>query len=144
MSVDLDKLPKAIDIERQLLGSLLLKDGQIIPSISNILSPDDFYLSIHQIIYQIILDLHRQGSVPNLLSIIEELKKHRDFHDNQRVFLDAALSLGEISFTTAYAIDHAHILKEKSILRSLIRAGNIIIKNSYDPSASSEKIIHST
>ena len=144
MSVDLDKLPKAIDIERQLLGSLLLKDGQIIPSISNILSPDDFYLSIHQIIYQIILDLHRQGYVPNLLSIIEELKKHRDFHDNQRVFLDAALSLGEVAFTTAYSIDFANIIKEKSILRSLIITANRIARQATEPSASSDDIIKNT
>ena len=144
MAVDLDKLPKAIDIERQLLGSLLLKDGQIIPSISTILSPDDFYLSIHQIIYQIILDLHRQGSVPNLLSIIEELKKHRDFHDNQRVFLDAALSLGEVAFTTAYSIDFANIIKEKSILRSLIITANRIARQATEPSASSDDIIKNT
>ena len=144
MSTDLDQLPKVVDIELELLGSLLLKNGLVIPQVANILKPDDFYYSVHQIIYKIIIDLHNNGVVPNILSIVEELRKHRDFKDNETVFLHSALSLGEVAFTTAYSVDHAQLIKEKSILRSLIQAGNSIVRNASKPSASSDDIIKHT
>lgn len=144
MSTNLDQLPKVVDIELELLGSLLLKNGLVIPQVANILKPDDFYYSVHQILYKIIINLHNNGVVPNILSIVEELHKHRDFKDNESVFLQSALSLGEVAFTTAYSIDHAQIIKEKSILRSLIQAGNSIVRNATNPNASSDDIIKHT
>lgn len=144
MAIDLDQIPKVVGIELELLGSLLLKNGLVIPQVANILKPDDFYSSVHQIIYKIIIELHNNGTVPNILAIVEELRKHRDFKDNETVFLHSALSLGEVAFTTAYSIDHAQLIKEKSILRSLIQAGNSIVRNASKPSASSDVIIKHT
>ena len=71
--------PNVVDIELELLGSLLLKNGLVIPQVANILKPDDFFYSVHQIIYKIIIDLHHSGTVPNILSIVEELRKRHDF-----------------------------------------------------------------
>ena len=144
MSIDLDQVPNVVDIELELLGSLLLKDGLVIPKVAGILKPDDFFYSVHQIIYKIIIDLHNNGTVPNILAIVEELRKHRDFKDNETVFLNSALSLGQVAFTTAYSVDHAYLIKEKSILRSLIQAGNSIVRNASKPSASSDDIIKHT
>ena len=144
MHIDLEQIPKVVDIELELLGSLLLKDGLVIPQVANILKPDDFYLDVHKILYKIIIDLHNSGIVPNILAIVEQLRKHRDFKDNEQVFLHAALSLGDVAFTTAYSIDHAQLIKEKSILRSLIQAGNSIVRNATAPSASSDDIIKNT
>ena len=144
MHIDLEQIPKVVDIELELLGSLLLKDGLVIPQVANILKPDDFYLDVHKILYKIIIDLHNSGSVPNILAIVEQLRKHRDFKDNEQVFLHAALSLGEVAFTTAYSIDHAQLIKEKSILRSLIQAANSIVRHATNPTASSDDIIKQT
>ena len=144
MHIDLEQIPNVVDIELELLGSLLLKNGLVIPQVANILKPDDFYYSVHQIIYKIIIDLHNNGVVPNILAIVEELRKRRDFKDNESVFLNVALSLGEVAFTTAYSLDYAYTIKEKSILRSLIQAGNSIVRNASNPAASSEHIIKDT
>ncbi len=144
MSIDFDKLPQAVDMELELLGSLLLKEGLIIPTISNILQPDDFFSSVHKIIYKTILDLHKRGIVPDMLLIYNELQKLKDFEPNQKIFLQTVVSLGEVAFTTAYSEHHANVIKEKSILRSLIFAANRIIKQAYDPSFSSADIIHNT
>ena len=142
--MDIVQNPNVVDIELELLGSLLLKNGLVIPKVADILKPDDFFYSVHQIIYKIIIDLHNNGTVPNILSIVEELRKRYDFKDNETVFLKTALSLGEVAFTTAYAIDHANLIKEKSILRSLIHAGNSIVRNASDPNVSSDDIIKHT
>ena len=144
MSIDLDQVPNVVDIELELLGSLLLKDGLVIPNVAGILKPDDFFYSVHQIIYKIIINLHQNGSVPNILAIVEQLRKRQDFKDNEKVFLKVALALGDVAFTTAYSIDHANLIKEKSILRSLIHAGNSIVRNASDPNASSDDIIKQT
>ena len=142
--MSIDQNPNVVDIELELLGSLLLKDGLVIPNVSNILKPDDFFYSVHQIIYQIIIDLHNNGTVPNILAIVEQLRKRHDFKDNEKVFLKVALALGDVAFTTAYSIDHANLIKEKSILRSLIHTGNSIVRNASDPNASSDIIIKHT
>ena len=144
MSIDLDQVPNVVDIELELLGSLLLKDGLVIPQVAGILKPDDFFYSVHQIIYKIIIDLHQNGSVPNILAIVEQLRKRQDFKDNEKVFLKVALALGDVAFTTAYSIDHANLIKEKSILRSLIHAGNSIVRDASDPNTSSDVIIKQT
>ena len=142
--MSIEQNPNVVDIELELLGSLLLKDGLVIPQVAGILKPDDFFYSVHQIIYKIIINLHQNGSVPNILAIVEQLRKRQDFKDNEKVFLKVALALGDVAFTTAYSIDHANLIKEKSILRSLIHAGNSIVRDASDPNASSDVIIKQT
>ena len=133
MSFDFHQLPHDSDMELELLGSLLLKEGLIIPKISAILQPDDFFVSVHKIIYKTILDLHRQGIVPDMLLIYNELQKLRDFEPNQKLFLETVTSLGEVAFTTAYSIHHANLIKEKSARRKLISLANKILHDSQDP-----------
>ena len=113
------------DMELELLGMLTLKNGQVIPKVASILKPDDFYSSVHKIIYQTILNLYERGIVPNMLTIYEDITKHRDFKDNEKIFKETVLSLGEVAFTTAYAEGYANTIKEKSIRREL----NYLAKN---------------
>ena len=109
------ELPHDVDIEKELLSALLVKNGKIVPEVAAIVSADDFYRPEHRIIYRVILELSAQGTPPNILSIFQELQKTKS-----KVEFSYLRLIAEISFTNAYAIAHAKIVKEKSDLRRLM------------------------
>ena len=112
--------PKTIEMEKFVLGAMLLKDGEIIPAISNILYDLDFYRPEHRLIFNAILELHKSGKPVNLLFFIEHLRTSSD--DTGKTLLDLigieyVLKLTENVHTTAYAEHYAKQIKEKSAYR---------------------------
>ena len=119
-------VPQVLEMEKFVLGAMLLRDGEIIPNIISILQPDDFYRSQHKMIFDAILRVYSKKIVPNMLSLVEELRAKGEV---EKVGLEYLFSLMEIAHTTAYAEYYAHAIKEKSILRKLIRVGEEIIQD---------------
>ena len=117
------ELPHAIDMEKELLSAMLIRRGEIIPKVSNIVTAEDFYRPEHQIIFRVILELYAQGNPSNSLGIWEEVNKSKD-----RGKIDFSyLKYVELSIhTNAYAVGHAKIIKEKSELRRLMLAGEVL------------------
>ena len=120
-----EESPQVIEMEKFVLGAMLLKDGEIIPTITSILKADDFYRPEHRTIFNAILKVYQKKVIPNILSVIEELRASDEL---PKVSLEYILGITEIAFTTAFAESYANTIKEKSILRSLIRAGEEIIQ----------------
>ena len=134
-------IPHDSDMELELLGSLCLKDGLIIPKVASILQPDDFYSPVHKLIYQTILDLFQRGISPNMLLIFNDIKKHTLFKDNEFVFKDTVLSLGEVAFTTAYSIQQANVIKDFSIRRQILSLSNKLQRDFSDSSLDTLKLL---
>ena len=107
-----DKNLQAMEFE--LLGSLLLKEGKAIPDVKSILTADDFLYIEHQILYRTILENYKQGIIPNMLTIAEELRRTNEI---DKVGYGLIMALGEVAFTTAYSVNYANIIKEKSARR---------------------------
>ena len=116
---------QVIEMEKFVLGAMLLKDGEIIPTITSILSSEDFYRPDHRIIFNTILGLYQKKIIPSILSLMEELRKAGEI---EKIGLEYVLGIVEAAHTTAYAEHYAEIIKEKSTLRNLIRAGEEIIQ----------------
>ena len=110
-----DKNLQAMEFE--LLGSLLLKEGKAIPDVKSILTADDFLYIEHQILYRTILENYKQGIIPNMLTIAEELRRTNEI---DKVGYGLIMALGEVAFTTAYSVNYANIIKEKSARRKKI------------------------
>ena len=134
------ELPQVTEMELELLGMLLLKDGKAIPTVSAILKAEDFFRDEHKIIYDTILSLYIRKITPNILSIVEELRHTEEL---DKVGLSLVLSLGEVAFTTAYAESYALTIKEKSSLRQLIKAGEEIISDAYEDKKPVDEILDS-
>lgn len=115
--------PNVVDMEKEVLGAMLLKEGSVVPTVSAILKADDFYREEHQIIYPIILKVFNDTGTVNILLLIEALKKNGGF---DKVGAAAITELVRATYTTAYAELYAKKIKEKSVLRSLIHAGDYI------------------
>lgn len=101
-------------LEGQLLSMLLLKEGQIIPDVQAILTADDFFFPYHKIIYKAIVDLYNRRIVPNLVSVIEELKATD--HADKKI-LESVIDIETLAFSNVYAKDHALKIKEYSTRR---------------------------
>ena len=119
-------LPQAVEMEKAVLAAMLLKDGKVIPTVTSILSDQDFYREEHRIIFRAILRLFNQGIAPNILSLIEEIRRSQDIN---KIDLTLVFALADAGYTTAYAEHHSKIIKEKAILRRLIDASSIISFN---------------
>ena len=118
-------LPQVLEMEKFVLSAMLLKEGEIIPNITSILNSDDFYRPEHRIIFDAILRLYTKKIIPNILSLVEELHTSGEI---EKIGMEYIFSLLEVAHTTAYAEFYAKTIKEKSILRKLIRAGEEIIQ----------------
>ena len=121
-----NELPCNIDMEKQLLGAMLFRRGEIIPKVINIISVDDFYRPEHKIIFKTILRMYAQGAPSNSLSILEEINKTVD---KGKLDLQYLVSVEMSIHTNAYAEVHARTLKEKSDFRRLMRFGEELTQN---------------
>lgn len=121
-------LPNVIEMEKAVLGAMILKDGLVIPAVSAILSEEDFFRPEHQLLYRRITELYNKGVVPNILSLVEILRQNDEL---KKVGEELVGSLSNAMYTTAFAELHSRKIKEKSTLRKLIRASDSI---SYEAS----------
>ena len=136
-----NSLPNNIEMEKSVLAALLLKNGSAVPKVSSMLSVDDFYRPEHQMIYKAILKLFAEGSTPNLLSLIEELKHSKDFEKIGSAYI---YSLADSGFTTAYVEDHAAVIKEKALRRKFIRLAELLADDAQNDLKSVTDIISHT
>ena len=118
-------LPNDIDTEKALLAALLVRNGEIIPTVAAIISENDFYRPEHKIIFRVILQLYAQEIPPNIFSVFEELRKTDDAEKIDFAYLR---SIAEFNYTNAYAVVNADTIKKKSNLRRLIQ----LAENLYD------------
>ena len=118
------KFPEAIEMEKQLLSAMFMKEGLVVPDVANIIEVNDLYRPEHRLVFKAILRLYTKGEPIDYLAVEEELRKSGDFGKIDHLYL---LHLIDATFTTARAQYHAHIIKEKANLRKLIELGEIII-----------------
>ncbi len=117
-------LPKDIEAERALLGGLLL-DSSKVDEVLNILKPDDFYDPKHHVIYQSIIDLVETGKPVDKIILKDYLEKINklDFIGGD---LYLTLLLERDAAPPSIIPDLATQIKEKSLLRNLIKTAKII------------------
>ena len=89
----------------------------------NIINADDFYRPEHQLIFKHIVNLYLNGIAPNIYSLIDDMRKA----GLNGFVLKYALDSTAWTFTNAYALHHASIVKEKSNLRKIILHSRILI-----------------
>lgn len=132
-----DDFPNNIQIEKEVLGAMLVRGGEKIPDILNIINADDFYRPEHQLIFKHIVNLYSNGIEPNVYSLIEDMRKA----GLNGFVLEYALSATAWTFTNAYALHHAKVVKEKSDLRKIILNSRILIDDAQKGLKSVDELI---
>lgn len=112
-------LPHNDEAEQSVLGAILI-DKEAIVTVSEILKPSDFYNDINGIMYEAMLALSEERQPIDLLTLTDQLKKMRKL---KKVDSSYITSLIDQVPTAANVGIYAHIVKQNSIKRKLIRAG---------------------
>lgn len=121
--------PHSVESEQSILGSILLDKDAII-TVTETIKPGDFYKEAHKIIYECMLSLNNKGEPIDLITLTEELKNQG--YLNNVGGISYITSLSTIVPTTSNVKYYADIVKDKSVLRKLIKASNDIISLGYD------------
>jgi len=130
--------PHSVESEQSILGSILLDKDAII-TVSETIRPSDFYKEAHKIIYEGMLKLSNKNEPIDLITLTEELKKQG--HLDNVGGISYITSLSTIVPTTSNVKYYADIVKEKSVLRQLIKASNDIINLGYENSTKVEEVL---
>ena len=130
--------PHSIESEQSILGSILLDKDAII-TVAEIIMPEDFYKEAHKIIYESMIKLNNKSEPIDLITLSEELKKEGYLNDIGGI--SYLTSLSTIVPTTSNVKYYSDIVKEKSVLRKLIKVSNDIIDIGYDGSTKIEDVL---
>jgi len=117
--------PHDLEAEKALLGSLLL-NSKLLEEVADKLKPDYFVDRKNQIVYQIILDLWLNSQPVDVLFVLNALQNNLRFNATEvgtinREYLLELIAKSSLSSSPEHT---ARIIKEKYILRMLIRVGD--------------------
>ena len=125
-----DRLPPHNrEAEQSVLGSML-KNNLVIGDVILIIHKEDFYADAHQKIFETIVALNDKGGQPVDLIILHEALRQREYLEDAggspylAELWDAVPSSANVEY-------YAHIVREKALVRNLIRAGNEILGDAY-------------
>jgi replicative DNA helicase len=115
-----EHLPRSLEAEQAVLGSLLLDPDAII-EVSAVLHPEDFANDAHAVIYRVMVDLYEQRRPVDLITVLEEIA-HRDILQRAggRGYV---LSLVDVVPTAVHVDHYSRIVERLATLRRLIQAG---------------------
>ncbi|WP_300276332.1 replicative DNA helicase [Peptacetobacter sp.] len=130
--------PHSVESEQSILGSILLDKDAII-TVAETISPSDFYKDAHRIIYESMMSLNNRNEPIDMITLTDELRKRGYLDDIGGVTY--LTSLSTIVPTTSNVKNYANIVKEKSVLRQLIKTSNEIINLGYENAESSEDVL---
>ena len=137
---DINRIPPhSVESEQSILGSIILDKDAII-TVAETINPSDFYKEAHKIIYESMLSLNSNNEPIDLITLIEELRK--EGHLDNIGGISYLTSLSTIVPTTSNVKYYANIVKEKSVMRQLIKASNEIINLGYDASTDVQEILN--
>ncbi len=121
--------PQNIEVEQSLLGGLLV-DPESINKVADIVGPMDFYRDAHGRIYEVMLHLSERNDAIDLITV-SSLARDRGMLDGIGgiTYLNTLVDLMPSAANIAY---YARIVREKSLVRSLIKAATEIIEKGYD------------
>lgn len=130
--------PQAVDVERYILGALLLDREATAIALERI-DETDLYRETHRKIFLAMMALYQKDEPIDIITLTEELNKQETLEDiGGAAYLAELASLVPSSANIEY---HLQIVKEKALLRKLIRACTDILTESYDSQAEVEGVL---
>lgn len=130
--------PHSVESEQSILGSILLDKDAII-TVAEIIRPEDFYKEAHKVIYESMIALNNKSEPIDIITLTEQLKSSG--HLNDVGGISYLTSLSTVVPTTSNVKFYTDIVKEKSVLRKLIKASNDIIQLGYEKSTKIEDVL---
>ena len=127
---DLKLPPHNVEAEKGVLGAIFV-DPEVIYIYDGLnLKPDDFYLKEHQYIYESVYRLRNDKKTIDIVTVSDQLKK--DGKLDLVWGIDYLYELATFVISPSVAKQYAKIVKEKSVLRQILKTAQKIIWDVYD------------
>ena len=132
-------MPANVEAERSILGAILL-DNLSYHQAAEHLKPDDFSLDSHRRIYSRMMDLAESARPIDMITLVEELDRHKELEP-----------IGDVAYVSGLldgvpdrpSIEHyVKIVRDKALLRGLMHAANAAIARAADQSDPAEEILN--
>jgi replicative DNA helicase len=120
--------PHSVEAEQAVLGGLLLAAGSW-DQVADVVSEEDFYREDHRMVFRAIHDLHELNRPSDAVTVTEWFESHGHID-----VVDGGAYISHLVSITPSAANiqaYAEIVREKSILRSLIDVGTEITSGAY-------------
>ncbi len=134
-------MPQSMDAEKSVIGALFM-DNDEVAMVDTIITGEDFYNRQYGVIYECMKELVEEGKPVDMLTLSDRLKQ-KDVAPE----VSSLEKLGDIIASvpvTQNARYYAEIVREKSILRRLIRASDETSNSCYAGKDSLEEILAAT
>jgi replicative DNA helicase len=121
--------PQSLEAEESVLGGILI-DNTAMDRAVEFLDADDFYRETHRKIMRAMIDLSKRGEPVDLITLVEALRGRGDLQD-----CGGAAYLAELAEkvpTAANVAYYAQIVRQKSVLRSLIQTATEIVTLGFE------------
>ena len=122
--------PYSLEAEQAVLGGLMI-DNSTWDQVSDVVMEADFYRQDHRLIYGAIFDLAEKNEPYDVVTLSEWLTSHNEL--NNVGGLSYLGSLAKNTPTAANIKAYAKIVRERSVLRQLIRVSTDIAESAYNP-----------
>src|ERR1700721_3541188 len=131
-------LPANVEAERWILGAIL-SDNFAYNQAAEYLREEEFSLDSHRRIYSRMVDLAESSRPLDMITLIEELDRHKDLQPIGDVAYVSSLTVG---VPDRPSIEHyVKIVRDKAMLRGLIAAASTAIARASDQADSAEDVI---
>ena len=123
------KLPFSMEAEQSVLGSFLVRPADCFEAVGAMLSPDDFYVEEHKLIYTALVEMYADSKNIDPVTLVNVLVEHgkRD----QAGGVQYIAQLAEMVPSASNVRDYANIVHNKSLLRRLIVACDDVSAMAY-------------
>ena len=130
--------PHNEEAERSALGAVMLNKEALL-DVTEEVKPEDFYNESHREIFDAIMNLYRENTAVDMLTVCEELNRRKALDMvGGRAYI--ATLTAEVP-STANAGEYAKIVSEKAMLRRLITAAEDITIKGYDDKMAAEELL---
>jgi replicative DNA helicase len=123
--------PQNLEAERAVLGCVLI-EPTVLPRAIELLQPDDFYKEGHRKIYASMLRLFERSEPADILTVAEELRREGVLEEVGGQATLATL-IEEATVATQLGA-YANLVREKALLRELIRVTREITEQGFEES----------
>lgn len=120
------------------MGSMLLERDALL-KVLEILRAEDFYYDAHRIVFESIAELFEEDKACDLVTLAEKLRQKGKLEAVGG--MDYLAQLVNVVPTAANVEYYAHIVEEKSIVRTLINLCTRVIRECYEAGAEASELL---
>lgn len=130
--------PQSVESERALLGGLIVDPDQY-EDIAPIVRPEDFYRPDHSELFTLLTEMRLAGEAIDTVTVFERVQRGEG--DEKYGGVGYVVELPEAVPSTTNLKHYAEVIREKAIMRNLIKAGQTLVEEAYSEEAKPSTLI---